>query len=105
MPPFAPSSPTSDGLLLIRRLQLVAEFEMRRDQMPHEPLLLHDAAAGVDHLEAELVDQTIVLFEDLPLKEAEALVRVRAPAEVHARLVKFQFYTARHQPIERGFDR
>src|SRR5258706_15938163 len=104
MPPLAPSSVSSDGLF-IRRLQLVAELEVRRNQVPDEPLLLHDAAARIDHLEAEFLDDPIVLLEDLALKQPKTLGRVGAPTEIHPGLVKLQLDASSHQAVERHLDR
>ena len=60
---------------------------------------------GVDDLQAEFVDQPIVLLEHVALEHAEALGRVGAPAHVHARLVELQLHAPRHQAIERHVDR
>src|SRR5688572_29223586 len=103
MPPFAPPTGSSDGLL-IRSYQLLAERKVRGDEMSNETLLLHDAAGGVNHFETEFLDQTIILVQDLPLEQPEAFGGIRAPAEVHAGLVELELDPSRHQAIEGGID-
>src|SRR5262245_21186512 len=99
MPPVAPSIGSSDGLL-IGRLQLLSKIEVRGDHMTDEPLLFHDAAGGVNHLEPELVYQTIILVQNLALKEPEALDRICTPTEVHAGFIEFQFHTPGEESLD-----
>src|SRR4029453_12986823 len=73
---------------------------------PADHLLLNrNAADGVHDLEAELVDETIVLAQHFPLKESKTLERISAPAEVHPSFVELQLDTASHETVERDVDR
>src|SRR5712692_5479051 len=93
----------TSGGLLIERLLAVGP-ETGGDQRAHEPLLFGNACHGVDHVEAELLHDSIVLTEHFALKEPEALHGVGAPAEVHAGLVELELHTACHQTVERHID-
>src|SRR5215467_6240572 len=108
MPPLAPSTgaggwPGSEGLVIgylpTRRLHLA------RDQRPDEVLLLGDAARGIDDLEAEFVYQPIILVQNAPLEQPEALDGIAAPAEIHPCFVEFELHAPGHQPIERDVNR
>lgn len=68
--------------------------------MANEALLLGDASARVHDVQAVLFDDTVVLFEHLRLKDAEALGWMRTPAHVHAGLVELQFDAASEQAIQ-----
>src|SRR5579864_1681341 len=85
------SSPRSDGLV-IGHLQLV-RVDLLGDERAHQPLLLGDAAGGLDHLEPVLVHEPIVLPQDLSLEHPKAVDRVCAPAEIHTCLVEFELDT------------
>src|SRR5207247_8558085 len=64
-----------------------------------------DAADGIHDVKAELFDDAIILIEHFALEEPEAFHGIRAPAEVHARLIELEFHASCHQPIERHVDR
>ena len=85
--------------------QRIDSLQFARHQLPHAALLIGDAAGRVDDLQAELVDEVVVLLEHLALEQAEALVHVGAPAHVHAGLVELQLHPPREQPVERDLDR
>ena len=93
---------SSSGIVHVRDR---ARLELLRHQLADEPLLIGDAARRVDHPQAEFLDHLIVLRRAPPLEQPEALVHVRAPAQVHARLVELQLDAPRQQPLERDVDR
>src|SRR5437660_599016 len=106
MPPLAPStSPTvgSEGLV-IGNLHLGRMHEPR-NQRTHEPLLLGDAADGIDDFQPELVDDPIILVQHLALKQAKTLDGIAAPAQVYPRLVELEFDAPGHEAVERHLDR
>src|SRR6266566_7917741 len=100
MPPLAPSTLSGDtsGGLLIGDLH-VHRFDVPGNQGTNTSLLRDDAAGTVDQLEAEFLHNPIILVQDLPLEQAEALDRIRAPAQIHARLVKLELHAARQEPV------
>src|SRR5438552_18475504 len=98
--PVAPSLGSSDDGLVIDNLHVAGRY-LFGDERAHDPLLLGDARAGVHDLEAEFLDDFIILVEDLALEQAEALDRIRAPSQVNPRLVEFHLDAPRHQAIHR----
>ena len=59
---------------------------------------------GVDDAEAELVHQAIVLVEDLPLEDAEALNSIGAPSHVEPRFIELQLDPSGEQAIDGHLD-
>src|SRR5437870_5376017 len=99
---IAPSS-RSDGLV-IGYLQL-RRIDVFGDERSHHPLLIGDAANGVNHFETILIHKPIVFPQHLSLEEPETVSRIGAPAQIHARLVKLELHTPCHQAIERNVNR
>src|SRR5438034_10433429 len=99
-PSFSAGIPSSrsDGLV-ISGLQL-RRVDVLDDERSHNPLLIGDAANGVDHFEAIFIHKAIVFPQDLSLEEPETVGRIGAPAQVHTSLVKLELHTPCHQPIE-----
>src|ERR1700736_1819479 len=103
MPPLAPLASASDEVV-IDHLH-AAYLDVLGDYLADDSLLLGDAALRVDDVEAELVHQSIILVQHFALEQPEAFDRIRAPAQIQARLVELELDAARHQPVERHLDR
>src|SRR5580693_4329657 len=101
MSPLAPSTSPSDKVIGCLH---VVTVDVRQHQLPDQLLLCGDAADGIDDLEAVLVHDSIVLVEDLALKEPEALGGIRAPAQVHPGPVTLELHPPCHQPVQRDVD-
>src|SRR4051812_33177598 len=105
MPPFAPGSTSASGGVLIHSPHPSFRcFDVSRDQASHDPLLFGDAADGIHHVEAVLLDDAVVLVEYFALEKPEAFRRIAAPAHIHACLIKLQLHATCHEPIERDVD-
>src|SRR6266566_9526869 len=100
MPPFAPATLSGDtsGGLLIGDLH-VHRLDVPGNQGTDASLLSDDTAGAVYQLEAEFLHNPIILVQDLPLEQAEALDRIGAPAQIHPRLVKLELHAARQEPV------
>src|SRR5215475_10163685 len=103
MPPLAPSSISSNELL-IGSLHFV-RGEQRRDQLTDVALLCGDAPGGIDDLQTKFVDDAIVLLEDFSLEDAEAFDRAGTPAHIHPGLVELQLHAPGGEPVDGDINR
>src|SRR5262245_48038590 len=107
MPPFAPfsrPSPSSGRLLIGNFHRFHIHSEPGCNEIADEALLLGDAADRIDDFHAVLADDAIVFGENLPLEETKTIDRIRAPAQIHARLIKLQLDPPGQQALQRYLD-
>ena len=86
-------------------LDEVRQPQIAPDDAAHLGLLVVDFPRRIDHGEIVARGEQFVLFEDSPLENPEALIRIRAPSHVHAGLVVFQLRPPVENPAKRHFER
>src|SRR5579883_1689170 len=80
-------------------------MQMRAHELAHAALLLLNRQGRIHHRQSPFVDHRLVLVHDTLLKELEALMRIMAEPEVHARFIILEFAATGENAAQRNIQR